>query len=84
MRERPDCHLPDNYGPPQALGKTLRAAGSNGVVYRSVRAPGGECVGIFWPDLMEIPVQGDHFDFHWDGTRVDRVRNSSTSAIFAL
>jgi hypothetical protein len=84
VRERPDCHLPDNYGPPQALGKTLRAAGSNGVVYRSVRAPGGECVGIFWPDQMEIPVQGDHFDFHWDGTRVDRVRNSSTSAIFAL
>lgn len=84
VRERPDCHLPDDYGPPQALARTLRAAGGNGVLYRSVRAPGGDCVGIFWPDLMAIPVQGDHFDFHWDGTRVDRVRNSGTSAIFAL
>ncbi|MEQ8165285.1 MAG: RES family NAD+ phosphorylase [Alphaproteobacteria bacterium] len=84
VRARPDCHMPDDYGPPQKLGKTLRATGGNGVIYRSVRAPGGECVGIFWPDLMEIPVQGDHFDFHWDGSRVDRVRNSSTSAIFAL
>eukprot|EP00873_Tetraselmis_striata_P032753 jgi/Tetstr1/453017/TSEL_040053.t1 len=84
VRECAECHLPGDYGPPQTLGKTLRASGSNGVLYRSVRAPGGECIGIFWPDLIEIPVQGDHFDFHWDGTRVDRVRNCSTSAIFAL
>jgi len=84
VRERSDCNRPDDYGPPQALARTLRASASNGVIYRSVRAPGGECVGIFWPDLMGIPVQGDHFDFHWDGTHVDRVRNCATSAIFAL
>lgn len=84
IRERADCHVPDDYGPPQALGRQLRADGSNGVLYRSVRCPDGECVGIFWPDLMPAPVQGDHFDFHWDGTRVDRIRNCRTNAIFAL
>ncbi|WP_332716857.1 RES family NAD+ phosphorylase [Pelagibacterium mangrovi] len=84
VREREDCHRPDDYAPSQALGRQLRGEGSNGVVYRSVRCPGGECVGIFWPDLMAAPIQGDHFDFHWDGARVDRVRNCRTSAIFAL
>lgn len=83
---RPDesCHDPDDYAAPQALGRRLRAEGSNGVVYRSVRCPGGECAGIFWPDLMDAPVQADHFDYHWDGARVDRVRNCCTGAIFAL
>lgn len=83
---RPEAayHHPDDYAASQALGKSLRAGGYNGIVYRSVRCPGGECVAVFWPDLLAIPVQADHFDFHWDGARVDKVRNCRTSAIFAL
>lgn len=77
-------HHPDDYAPSQDLGRRLRADGAGGLVYRSVRCPGGECVAIFWPDLMTIPVQADHFDYHWDGGRVDRVRNCRTHAIFAL
>lgn len=77
-------HDPDDYRTSQALGQRLRAGGANGIVYRSVRCPGGECVAIFWPDLMDIPVQADHFDYHWDGERVDKVRNCRTKAIFAL
>lgn len=77
-------HDPDDYSVSQALAHSLRSNGSNGIVYRSVRCVGGECVSIFWPDLIEIPVQGDHFDFHWDGTLVDMVRNCRTSAIFRL
>ncbi|WP_404405501.1 RES family NAD+ phosphorylase [Pelagibacterium halotolerans] len=77
-------HKPDDYAASQKLGKALRGAGSNGVVYDSVRCPGGECAGIFWPDLIPIPVQGDHFDFHWDGDRVDQVHNRRTGQLFAL
>lgn len=84
VRGQKDCHDPHDYSLPQQLAKRLRAEGGNGVVYASVRAPGGECVGIFWPDLVPIPVQGDHFNFHWDGRRVDRVRNDRTKAILAL
>jgi hypothetical protein len=78
------CHEPDEYSEPQALGRKLRADGANGIVYRSVRCAGGECAAIFWPDLVGQPVQADHFDYHWDGGRVDKVRNCRTSAIFAL
>lgn len=83
---RPDLryHDPDDYTVSQALGRQLREAGSNGIVYMSVRCPGGECVAVFWPDLMEIPRQADHFDYHWDGKRVDRVRNCGSGEIFAL
>lgn len=77
-------HAPDDYTAPQALGRRLRAEGANGIVYRSVRCPGGECAAVFWPDLLDVPVQADHFDFHWNGREVDRVRNCRTKAIFAL
>ena len=83
---RPDVryHHPDDYAPSQALGRDLRAAGSNGVVYRSVRCEGGECAAIFWPDLIPVPLQADHFDFHWNGATADKVRNCRTGAIFGL
>jgi len=77
-------HDPDDYSSSQPLGRALRDAGSNGIVYRSVRCPGGECAAIFWPDLMPAPVQADHFDFHWDGAKVDRIRNCGSGAIFGL
>ena len=73
-----------DYAAPQALGGALRAAGANGVIYDSVRCPGGTCVALFWPDLVPIPAQGDHYDYHWDGVRVDRIRNCRTADIFAL
>ena len=79
-----EIHNPDDYSASQGLARALRRAGSNGILYRSVRCHGGECVGIFWPDLMPIPVQADHYDFHWDGGRVDRIRNCRTGQIFGL
>jgi hypothetical protein len=77
-------HDPDEYQAPQALGRQLRRAGSNGIVYRSVRHADGECAAIFWPDLIPVPVQADHFDYHWDGEKVDRIRNCGTGTIFGL
>ncbi|GGH04755.1 hypothetical protein GCM10007420_21540 [Glycocaulis albus] len=83
-RAHPQFHDPEDYLPSQALAQTLRANGSNGIVYNSARCPGAECAAIFWPDLMTVPVQADHYDYHWDGTRVDKVRNCRTKQIFAL
>jgi hypothetical protein len=61
---------PTDYGPPQALARELRAAGSDGVVYPSVRHAGGECVGMFHPDLIKPCVQAQHLIYSWDGERL--------------
>jgi RES domain-containing protein len=63
-------HDPDDLVPAQELGRTLRSLGSAGVVYRSVRAPGGECFGAFRPNVVAIPVQGQKVDLDFDGERV--------------
>lgn len=65
---------PSSYAETQALGARLRDAGSDGVVYRSVRWPEGECAGLFYPDCAQKPVEGRHLDYHWNGTRVDLYR----------
>ena len=75
---------PDEYGPAQALGRALRAGGSDGVVYPSVRDRGGECAGLFYPDLVRNPVQGRHLDYHWDGARVDLYRDAGSGAVFRV
>ena len=67
-----DALHPDDYAPAQSLGRALRAAGSNGVVYPSVRDPDGECIGAFRPRAVAIPIQGPHLRYHWNGARIDR------------
>lgn len=63
---------PDSYAAGQALGAMWRSAGVNGVVYPSVRDPGGECIGAFKPSAVAIPVPGPVLKYHWDGVRVGR------------
>jgi RES domain len=68
----------DDYSASQKLSAALRAAGSEGIVYPSVRHRGGSCVALFFPDLASNLRQGRHLDYHWDGQRVDLVRDLST------
>ena len=74
----------DSYAASQALAKTLRSAGSDGVVYPSTRHAGGECAGLFYPDCASDPVQGRHLDYHWDGVRVDLVRDAGSGAVYRV
>ena len=62
---------PDDYGASQALGRRLRAAGSWGICYPSVRHAGGECVGVFRPRaLRHAHGSAAHIALHWDGERI--------------
>ena len=45
--QMPDIYDPDSYISSQVLGRQLKRSGSNGVVYDSVRHPGGECLAIY-------------------------------------
>lgn len=75
---------PDDYAAGQALGAALRASGSDGLVYPSVRHPGGACVGLFYPDLATLPTQGRHLDYRWDGARVDFYRDAGAKQVFRV
>jgi hypothetical protein len=80
----PDALHPTDYRPSQIVGADLRNDGSDGLVWDSVRLPGGKCMGAFWPDVVTIPVQGAHYCYHWDGDRVDYVKRYDTGMVFAV
>lgn len=75
---------PDDYQASQDLAKGLKGAGFDGLVYPSIRHSGGECVGLFYPNCASAPVQGRHLDYHWDGERVDLVRDAGSGEVFRV
>ena len=75
---------PENYAEPQALGRQLRDAEANGILYQSHRYPEGLAVAIFWPDVAGIPKQGNHYSYYWDGNRVSSVKNLTTGDVFSV
>jgi RES domain len=60
-------YQPDDYSQSQAFGRELFDAGSNGLVYRSVRHERGECVACFRPRLVLNVRVAAHYEFRWEG-----------------
>jgi RES domain len=69
----PDIYDTDSYVASQKLGRELRASGSNGIVFESVRRTSGECVALFRPRLVQNVRQGSHLRYAWDGSEITRV-----------
>lgn len=72
-RSLADLYRPDSYEQSQAFGLELLEAGSNGVVYRSVRHDGGECLACFRPRLVLNVRVAAHYEYRWEGTPTPRV-----------
>jgi RES domain-containing protein len=70
--ERMPILAPESYAASQTYARRLRESSVNGVVYPSVRAPGGECIGAFRPRAVGLPRQERHLQYRWNGSRVDR------------
>lgn len=65
-----EVYADDNYSASQNLARELWQAGSNGIVYDSVRHTGGECVAIFRANIPKPTTQGSHYCFCWNGERI--------------
>lgn len=68
-----ELHDPNQYTDSQKMGRQLRDAESNGLVYRSVRHAEGECVAVFWPDQIGSCLQTQHFGYYWNGEEISHV-----------
>jgi RES domain-containing protein len=70
LREAPTfsrCLAPDSYVASQLLAERLLAAGSQGVIYPSVRRKGGTCLGLFRPALVSHLRKGKTWLLRWQG-----------------
>lgn len=58
---------PNSYVESQRLAEELLATGSLGIVYPSVRNPGGTCVACFRPALVMNVTKNGTYRFVWSG-----------------
>lgn len=68
-----DIYDPDDYSASQRLAAQLRAEGSDGVAYDSVRREDGQCVAIFRPRRIRSCRESRHLTYVWDGERIAQV-----------
>lgn len=66
-------HNPDDWTASQAFGQAMKTINSWGIVYRSVRDAGGECIAALRPPAVSMPKQGAHLSYVWDGVGITDV-----------
>ena len=66
-------HDPNDYSAAQAFAKPLQESGEWGLIYRSVRHEGGECIAALKPQAVSIPIAGPALAYVWDGDRISKV-----------
>ncbi len=62
------CLDPTSYIESQQLANDLLDSGSMGVIYPSVRHPGGDCLACFRPALVGNVRKGPAFRLSWSGS----------------
>jgi len=71
MEEYPEAEpLPGCYAAPQRLARALIAAGSNGLVYPSVRRAGHTCLVCFRPALVYRPRRDIRLEIVFEAAEV--------------
>ena len=75
---------PNAYDESQTLARAIRDGGGDGIVYPSVRDPGGECLAAFWPDVIDIPRPARALGYHFDGQFIDLVRDEDAGTVWRL
>ena len=59
---RPDAYHPTSYAASQVFGETVRASGTAGILFDSLRHAGGLCVVAYRPRYITAVVQAGHFE----------------------
>jgi len=68
---RPELYDADDYTASQAFAAARRwpfvQPGETGLIYESVRRPGGVNLCVFRPNAVPLPLlQGEHYEYVWD------------------
>ena len=73
-----EIYQPDSYAASQATGRKLRAAGSNGIRYHSVRLAGSECIAAFRTAVVSNCRHASQMLYQWDGEAISDVYEKIT------
>lgn len=63
-------HRPNSLGQSRLFGIKAWRAGADGLAYRSVRRPGGECLAVFRRPCVDACARAGLLALDWDGAQV--------------
>ena len=66
----------------RSRGDRIAEAGFDGLVFRPSERPCGKCVSVLRGGSLDRAMQGDHFKFVWNGTRVETLYSFSSGRAF--
>jgi hypothetical protein len=72
-KARPELYHPDDHAASRQLARILRARGSWGIAYDSVRREGGECAAVLRPRALSSCRQAEHLIYRWNGKEIAEV-----------
>jgi RES domain len=77
QKTSPELYDPDpaHYGPAQQWADGLQQEGRDGIVYDSVRNPGGTCVAVMTPRCVSGCRVSGYFAYEWDGAAIVRAHH---------
>jgi RES domain-containing protein len=62
-----------DYSHSQAIGRSLRANGAQGILYPSVRHPGGECLAALRTGIVKNCLHAAYLEYHWNEQGIEAV-----------
>ena len=80
----PELLDPDDYTASQSFAREVRNEGADAILYPSVRDPEGSCFAAFYPDVMDVPVQGRHISYYWDGVKIDMIKDLNSGQVYKI
>ena len=66
----PALHRPEDFTPAQAFGAKCKSGGEDGLAYRSVRHPGGDCLGVLTGACLRAVRLKGILALRWDGEKL--------------
>ena len=80
-----NLHAPEinNYPLSQAFTRELLHHDPDawGIVFRSVRHSGGECIAALRPPAVSLPISGPHLTYVWNGRQITSVYEKSEALL---
>jgi RES domain-containing protein len=64
---------PDDYAYAQGIGRAMRKEDAHGILYPSVRQPGGEALAALRTPILKNCLHAAYLEYHWNGRAIDAV-----------
>ena len=66
-------YSPTDYSASQQLAKRLKAEGSDGIIFKSIRCASGTNAAVFKPKAITYCTQASHYCYSWNGSRINNI-----------